>query len=88
MKALTPLSHRECELISYLGDGMSWEQACDEAGVPRAQNSRRQARFLILQKIGVRDLTSVVLWASRITDAELERLTGRTPRLSRSAGAG
>lgn len=87
-KFSTALSHRECEIISHLCDGLDWDSACDLAEVPKAPNSRRVQKHLILRKIGMSDLTGVVLWASKITDEQLRRLTGKTVKLSRSAGAG
>lgn len=73
---MTSLTDRECSIIVALCAGMDWESSCDVAGVPGSYACRRRVRSTLLAKTRQPDLTAVRLWASPVTDKELQRLTG------------
>lgn len=76
------LSDREVQLIISLSRGVNWDSACDEADVPVSYCCRAQAKSRLLGKIHQSDITGLRLWASPITNKELDRLTGRTRQFS------
>ena len=82
-----PLTDRECELIALLCEGLSWECACDTAGVSRGYNCRSQTKRKLLAKVGQSDLTGLRLWASPMTNEELLRLTGKVQPIRMAVGA-
>jgi hypothetical protein len=75
------LSERQCRLIRHLCDGVDWNEACDREQVGSVDN-RNKNKYRLFAALEVSNFTEVRLWASCVTDAEFNRLTGRTLKVS------
>lgn len=77
---MSVLTTRDCEIIGFLVEGHSLTSACDCAGVNDSYDARASVRVRILRCLGLDDITQIRLWASPISDKELDRLCGRVKK--------